>query len=145
MLAVSEELGVPAPEVSRAVRSFFGAIVRESRSLPFDNGRKIFTKEKFAEFGGVTNIPRIGRMGPVYSRYLKWRGNEARNTVQASRSGYRSAITQDEIERMAGEILSGKAPSPVIRRKGSDLFDRVWVVGKDGKKSARQVIPKEPK
>lgn len=44
---------------------------------------------------------------------------------------------------MAEEILSGKAPSPVTKRKNSDLFNRVWVVGKDGKKSARQVIPKE--
>lgn len=143
MLAVAQELNLPVSEVRRAVHSFFGIIIRESRSLPFDNQRKIFTKEKFAEFEGVTNIPCIGRIGPVYSRYLKWRGNEAKNTVQAFRSDYRRAITQDEIEHMAEEILSGKAPSPVTKRKNSDLFNRVWVVGKDGKKSARQVIPKE--
>ena len=46
---------------------------------------------------------------------------------------------------MAAEILSGRTPSPVKKKKNSELYERVWLVGQDWKKSARQVIPKENK
>ena len=74
---VSEELGVPEPEVRRAVHSFFDLIAKSARSLPFDNERRIYTKDGFDGFSGAWNIPYLGRTGPVYSRYLAWRRNES--------------------------------------------------------------------
>lgn len=44
---------------------------------------------------------------------------------------------------MADEILSGKLPTPVKKRKGSELYKRVWYVEQDKKRLARQVIQKE--
>lgn len=141
--AVAEELDVPLEEVRRAVHSFFGEIVGESRALPFDTEKKIYSKESFEQKVKVWNIPFMGRIGPVYSRYLKWRGNESKNLIQEPRSNYRSRITQDDIEHMAEDILSGRTPSPVVKKKGSEMYNRVWLVGQDGKKLARQVIPKK--
>lgn len=140
---IAKEFGVPVSEVRRAVYSFFGIIVRESRNLPFDNPTRIYKKERFDELVKVRNIPYIGRIGPVYSRYLKWRGNEAKNQPQVSRSEYRSRVSQDDIENMAAEILSGKTPSPVEKKKAKEIYNRIWMVGRVGKRLARQVIPKE--
>jgi len=139
---VADELGLSISDVRLAVSSFFGEIVSESRALPFNNERKIYSKEKFAEYERAWNIPYIGRIGPVYSRYLKWRGNESKNIVQEPRSNYQSRITQSDIEDMAEAILSGRTPTPLRKRKGNELYNRVWLVGQDGKKLARQVIPK---
>lgn len=140
--AVALELNLPVSEVRRAVHSFFGEIVSESLSMPFDNMRKIFTREGFRENEVVWNIPSIGRIGPVYSRYLKWRSNEAANIQQVPRDSYRTRYSQDDLEHMAEEILSGRTPSPINKKKGSELYDSVWLVGRDSKKLARQVIPK---
>ena len=52
-------------------------------------------------------------------------------------------VTQSDIESTAEAILSGVTPPPLIKRKNKELFERVWLVGQDGKKSARQVIPKK--
>ena len=140
---IASQLGIPVSEVRRAVYSFFGIIVRESRNLPFDDSTRIYTKERFDDFVKVRNIPSIGRIGPVYSRYLKWRGNEAKNQTQVSRSNYRAGVSQDEIEHIAAEILSGKAPLPVEKKKAKERFNRIWMVGRGSKRLARQVIPKE--
>ena len=140
---IASELGLDSEDVRKAVNSFFEMFLKDAAKLPFDNRRKIYTKEKFDEYVNVRNIPYIGRMGPVYSRYLRWRGNEAKEVSQVPRSSYQSRIPQSEIERMAEDILSGKTPVPIKKKKNSELYHRVWLVGQDGKKSARQVIPKE--
>lgn len=140
---ISKRLGVPVSEVRRAVYSFFGTITREARSLPFNDASRIYTKGRFEDFVKVHNIPSVGRIGPVYSRYLKWRRNEARNQVQVSRNNYRSGISQDEIENMAAEILSGRIPPPVKKKRAIERFNRIWMIGRDGKRMARQVVPKE--
>ena len=142
ILRCASELNVPVSEVNRAISSFFAAIVKEADSLPFDDERKIYTKEKFIEYANVTSIPHIGRIGPIYSRYLKWRRNESNDIQQGKRSDYRVGLTRGEIEDIAAIILSGGIPQ-IKKKKNSELFNRVWMVGKDGKKSARQVIPKE--
>lgn len=141
--AVAQELNVPVTEVRRAVYSFFGEIVVEARALPFNTEKKIFSKGVFDQFLQAWNLPFIGRIGPVYSRYLKWRSNEAKNIIQEPRSNYRSRITQDEIENMADDILSGRTPSPVRKKRGNEMYNRVWLVGQGGKRLARQVIPKQ--
>lgn len=140
-LSIAKELNIPVGEVKKAISSFFGDIVREARSLPFSNATRIYTREKFDELARVWNIPSIGRIGPAYSRYLKWRGNESKKIEQKQRSDYRSRLTQDDIEAIAGDVLSGKTPS-FEKRKGNEMYNRVWLVGQDGKKLARQVIPK---
>lgn len=142
---ISRALGVPASEVRRAVYSFFGIIIREARALPFDDASRIYTRERFEDFVKVHNIPSIGRIGPIYSRYLKWRGNEAKNQIQVSRGDYRAGISQGEIEHIAAEILSGNTPPPVNKKKATEKFNRIWMIGRVGKRMARQVIPKEDK
>ncbi|MBQ3950058.1 MAG: hypothetical protein II661_06245 [Bacteroidales bacterium] len=141
--SIAEATDIPEQEVRSIVLSFFQQITQSCRKLPFGNARKIFSKAKFDTYVTVWNIPYIGRMGPVYSRYLKWRNNEAKQTVQASRSRYRNRISRSEIENMADEILSGKTPTPLIKKKPTELYHRVWYVESDGKRLARQVIPKE--
>ena len=140
---IAEELNLPESEVKRAVHSFFGAIIRESRTLPFDNEQRIFRKDKFNEYVKVWNVPFMGRIGPVYSRYLKWRGNEAKNQAQVNRSDCRVRVSQSEIEAMAVEALSGRTPSPVVKSKLSESYKRIWMIGRVGKRLARQAIRKE--
>lgn len=142
---IGEKFGMSPQDVGRVVRSYFDAIARDAASLPFDNPRKIFSKEKFEKYGRVRNIPFIGRIGPSYSRYLKWRANVSVGIEMAPRSSFRRGITQSEIEGTAEAILSGRTPPPLRKRKGKEMFERVWLVGQDGRKSARQVIPKEEK
>jgi hypothetical protein len=142
---ISEELGLSLTEVRRAVCSFFGVILEEARKLPFNNHSRIYTKDKFDEFISVCNIPSIGRLGPVYSRYLTWRGNEAKMIEQEPRKKYRSRILQEDIEAMAEDILAGRTPAPVTKKRGNELYNRVWLVGQEGKTLARQVIPKKKK
>lgn len=142
---VASRLGVSVSEVRRAVYSFFGIIVKEARALPFDDSTRIYTRERFDDFVKVRNIPSIGRIGPVYSRYLKWRGNEAKNQTQVKRSHCRAMVPQDEIENMAADILSGKTPSPVVKQKPTENYKRIWMISRAGKRLARQAIQKEEK
>lgn len=140
---VSARQNVSDGEVKRILASFFSIILGDARSLPFDNPRRIFSKDKFEEYVKVRHIPFIGRIGPVYSNYLKWRANESQQIEMAPRSSYRRRITQDDIENMAAAILSGQTPPPLKKKRGKEMYERVWLVGQDGKKSARQVIPKK--
>lgn len=141
--SVSAKTGVSEEEVKRILASFFGCIFSDARSLPFDNPRRIFSRDKFLEYAKVRQIPFIGRLGPVYSNYLKWRANESQMLDMAPRSSYRRRMTQSDIENTAATILSGQAPPQLKKRKGKEMYERVWLVGQDGKKSARQVIPKK--
>lgn len=129
--------------MKRILASFFSVIFVDARSLPFDNPKRIFAKEKFNEYVKVRNIPFIGRIGPVYSNYLKWRANESQQIEMAPRSSFRNRRTRSDIETTAAAILSGKAPPSLKKKRGNEMFERVWLVGQDGKKSARQVIPKK--
>lgn len=142
---LSSRYDVPEEEVKRILASFFGVVLSDARSLPFDNPKKIFSKDKFDEYVKVRHIPFVGRIGPVYSNYLKWRANESQQIEMAPRSSFRKRRTQSDIESTAEAILSGKTPPPLRKRKGNEMYHRVWLVGQDGKKSARQVIPKKEK
>lgn len=141
---ISEKTGVPVSDVRRIVESYFKDIFVYASNLPFDTHRKIFSKDKFDEYVRVDNIPSLGRIGPVYSRYLQWRVNASKEFDYAYRSAQKVKLSKGEIEDIAKEALSGGTPV-ISKHKNSDLFERVWLVGKDGKKSARQVIPKEQK
>lgn len=141
--SVAKDVGVSEAEVRKVVNSFFGSIVKYAISLPFNNVRRIYGYDAFEELVEVVNIPGIGRLGPVYSRYLKWRGNEAKMLNQVPRSTFRIRLSQDEIEHIADDILSGKTPSEIKKRKPTELYNRVWLINKNGKRMARQVIPKK--
>ena len=143
--SIAEELGVSEIEVQRAITSFFGIITGYARSLPFDSERRIYSHDKFDEYVNVTNIPFIGRVGPVYSRYLCWRRNEAKTIGQVKRKEFDTDIEKINIEEIAEALLSGKPLPQKEKHKKSEKFNRVWYVGKDKKKSARQVIPKMKK
>ena len=140
---LADRFGIPEEEVKRIVTSFFDVILADAGALPFNTPRKIYSKQKFDELSKVTHIPFIGRLGPVYSRYCKWRENESAGLSQRPRSDYRRRITQSDIEDTAAALLSGQAPPELKKKCGSEMFNRVWLVGQDGKKSARQVIPKK--
>lgn len=140
--AVAKELNIPETEVQRAVNSFFDNIKTHTRVLPYDNATRIYSRSAFKEKEFVINIPFIGRIGTSYSRYLSWRANEAKLISQKPRSEYRTQVTQDDIEHIAEQILSGKTPASVKKTKGKDLYTRVWYVEKENKRLAKQVIEK---
>ena len=140
---LAERYGLTDTEVKKVVDSFFSVLCHDAKRLPFDNPRRIYSCKGFQGFVTVRQIPFIGRIGPVYSKYLKWRANVSEQLVTAPRSSYRRRILQSDIEATAEAILSGSTPPPLEKKKGSELYERVWLVGQDGKKSARQVIPKK--
>jgi len=127
--------------VRTIVASFFSVISSEAKALPFNNDRKIFTRKKFDEYVSVINIPFIGRIGPSYTRYLKWRFNASKDIEQKNRNEYSSRISLEEIERAAKMILAGEKVE-LKKKKRTDLYKRVWLVSENGKRQARQVIPK---
>lgn len=136
---IAEVSGLPIADISTIVNSFFGAILSESRSLPFDNPRKIFSKDAFDKYVKVQNIPFLGRFGPNYNRYLKWRTNEA-NEIDMFVRKKNKKLTQEEIEALAEIVLNG---GEYVKEKKKQNYKRVWFVGKDGKRLARQAIQKE--
>lgn len=140
---ISDRLGTKQSEVARVVRSFFGAMASEINALPFSDERRIYSHDLFDEYSVVCNIPYIGRLGTSYSRYLVWRRNESKNLNQVNRRAHRAGVSRDEIEHIAEEILSGGSPAIPAKKKNSELFNNIWLVGKHGKKLARQAIKKE--
>lgn len=142
---IAGEYGLEPADVKRIVQSFFEVFAQEANALPFDNVKKIFSKDKFKGYVKVRNIPGIGRLGPSYSRYLQWRVNEAKEVDFIPKPKKASRYSQEDIEKMAIDVLSGKSPEMPRRVRQSDQFSRVWLVGTEGKKTARQVIPKKTK
>ena len=139
---VADRLGIPEAEVRRCVNAFFGVIVGYARTLPFNDPTRIYAKDKFNDYVRVWNIPYLGRMGLVYGRYRAWRANASESLGQMKKSVYRKKMLRDEIETIAGAMLSGDAFSLPGKSK-KENYKRVWMVGKNGKRLAGQVIPKE--
>lgn len=139
---IANQFGVSESDVRKIVLSFFDRIALDARSLPFDNPQRIFTKKAFEELSHAVAIPFIGRIGPVYSRYRKWRANESKQLDLAPREEFRLRLSQDDLENIAASVLAGKTPS-ITKRKNKEMFDNIWLVGTDGKRLARQVIKKK--
>lgn len=140
---IAEMFGLESSEVGRAVESYFSLVLSDARKLPFDNPQKIYSKAKFGSFSRVRGIPYIGRMGPSYTRYLKWRANEAKDVDMVNKPKRRPGYSKEEIETFAEALLSGKAPKLPEMKSVGELYKRVWLVGDDGRKQASQVILKE--
>lgn len=136
--------GLETDDVRRIVLSFFDDILVVAKKYPFNNPRKIYSRAKFDSIvtSYVACLPCLGRLGPSYTRYIKWRSNVAIPLERRTRKSCREESRRDEIENIAASIFSGKTPCFNKSKKGSELFDNVWLVGTDGKKLARQVIKK---
>ncbi len=143
ILLVSKNLGVPVEEVRRIVHSFFDDIGSKARRLPFADTSRIHRRKSFDKYLFAVNIPCIGRIGPVYSRYLKWLENESGMSGQELRKAHQRRLTKDEVESLAADILSGRMPDMPERKKGNEVYRRIWLVDADGKRLARQVFPKK--
>ena len=137
---VAKELGVSFWDVKTVVNSFFDSISNEAKSLPFDNYRKIYTKAAFDKYSFVRSIPFVGRIGPTYSRYLRWRSNESENIETRTRPKTRSKLFPEEIEAIVEILLNGGEYKPEKKRPN---YKRIWIVGDGYKKQARQIIVKD--
>lgn len=145
-LRIAQESGVGYGDVKSAVMSFFDAIYLSVRRYPFNNPKRIYRWDKFKEYERVWNIPYIGRLGPSYKRYLQWRVNESKQFTSALRSDYKTIYTEEEIESLADYALhEWKEGDPPVEGKSGKAypFQRVWLVEKNKRRQARQVIPKE--
>ena len=143
ILLVSRNLGVPVEEARRIVHSFFDDIGSRARRLPFADTSRIHKRNSFDKYLFAVNIPYVGRIGPVYSRYLKWLENESGMSGQELRKAHRWRLTKDEVESLAADILSGRTPNIPERKKGNEIYKRIWLVDADRKRLARQVFPKK--
>ena len=137
---IADDNGVSPADVRKAVYSFFDNIALEAAKLPFDNPRKIFSGKVFKQYERVYCIPYIGRLGTSYSRYLRWRANESKNENMVAKSSLKKGLSPEDIDRIARQALAGKR---VVIEEEKTPHKRVWIVGEDGKKQARQVIIKD--
>jgi len=140
--AVAVLLDLSVTETRRAVQSFFDVILSEARKMPFNDERRIYYQELFNDYVQVWHIPFIGRIGPVYSRYLKWRENESKTLGQVNKEVLKKQKRKEDVEAAAERLFLGEDMTPLKKKKGSEMYNRIWMVGRNGKRSAHQVIPK---
>ena len=134
---LADRYDISADEVRRIVVSFFDTLQSEAKSLPFDNDTRIYSKNKFNEYVNVQSIPFVGRIGPVYSRYISWRRNESETLGQQLKSSFKVESRKQKADELAKQILKGHNCS--VEKNGK--YKKIWIVQTDGKKLARQVIP----
>jgi hypothetical protein len=140
---IADDLGLSDIDVRNAVKSYFDLIADDAKTAGLNTARKIYSKSVFETVAlpRVRCIPSIGRMGPSYNRYLTWRANESKGLDMMLHPGKRNWLSPEEVEIIAKKVLSGEALP--LREKNKTNFHRVWLVGEDGKKQARQVIKKD--
>lgn len=142
--AIASEMGLAPDEVCNAVLSFFDAMVSEARSLPFNNPRRVYSKDVFDTYGSVYQIPSIGRLGPSFTRYKAWRANEAGNERIVGRQTFNEKLRREDIEDMARSALEGIAPDVAgMKRRRRGKYNKVWHVSSEGRRLAWQVQKKK--
>ena len=138
--------GVSEVEVRKAVISYFDEIIKNVRRLPFNNARRIYTYEAVNVLAPVFNLPGIGRIGPVYSAYLKWRREEARELDMDRRTIVKKRFLDERIEEATQLAMAGcrvhkdylRDPMP------RGMYSKVWIIDKNGRRrAAKQVIKKQ--
>lgn len=147
---VSERTGLSVDEIHKVVYSFFGVLVNDARRLPFDNPKKIYNKQAFDSLSAVVHIPYIGRIGPTYNNYIKWRGNVASAFNMLPRPKKKPFLTDEERETLASILIGSKNIETIsceqmladMRKDREPKKDttNVWLVGKDAKRLANQII-----
>lgn len=129
-------------EIQKAIVSFFDDMLVQIRKLPFDNARRIYTHDAIEERAPVFNIPSLGRIGPVYASYLKWRREEALNEDMELRETVKTRYRDERIEEAAKLAKEGKRITNEFFRNiiPSGAYKKVWFIDKGGKrKVAKQV------
>lgn len=140
---IAEYEDVAVSEVRKAVSAYFDSIVSDARKLPFNNPQRIYTKPAFEQQSFVVNLPYLGRIGPVYSRYLKWRREEAKEFDHVERKKVRQIYAAPIIEEEAKKALAGqKASSTVLRERiPKGKYNKVWMMHEGGlRRAAKQLI-----
>ena len=140
---IAHQEGVSAIEVSKAIQSFFDSIVSAARKLPFDKETRIYSPAAFKQYPLCFNLPYLGRIGPLYSQYLRWRSSEAKGQESVARSQIKKVHTKPLIEEAAKQALAGNKvdPSFLKKRLPSGKYSTVWLVGENNKKkAAKQII-----
>lgn len=139
---IARQTGIEYSKVENALRAYFGEIIWTARKLPFCGRTKIFTSDGFDKYRFVRNIPYIGRIGPIYGRYLKWRAKENSENETVNRKKAKEHYSSPIIEQAMKDILDGKKPD-IESLKGripKGVYRKVWICSENGKKSARQMI-----
>lgn len=140
--AVAAATGLPVREVRAAVLSAASALALRVRRLPFASARRIYSPAAFAASSFVALLPGLGRVGPAYSRYVRWRATEAsglelRGRAEARRM-WRSLAAEEEAARV---LAGGEADVARLRGRVPASFARpVWLVGAGGRRLARQSV-----
>ena len=140
---MAAEEGIAFSEVKKAILSFFDSIVSAANKLPFDRDNRIYSFGAFNEYPYCINLPYLGRLGPVYSLYIKWRAKESKTKDTVLRSMAKKDHLRPLIESAAKQALSGnKVDGSLLRQRlPSGKYRTVWLVDKDNKKkAAKQVI-----
>lgn len=131
LLAAASACAVPMADARRIVDSYFGAFLAEMKSMPLDTPYRIYRRDAFeGRFSRVLSIPSVGRLGPVYSRYLKWRRNAMEDTAALAAGSAYAVRGEVKDAAAAGTGTVAGRPSPSARR--------IWVIGLEGRRLARQ-------
>lgn len=141
---IARRFGLEAKDVHKIADSFFSVMYNTAKRLPFDDSSRIYSKAVFDKHSFTYMIPYIGRIGPVYSRYLSWRANVAKALDSVPRPARKDALPRQEIERLAELALSGVdiRYEDIVGKRIRDDYKRVWLVSESGRRQARQLIKK---
>lgn len=141
LCVIADAFGIPESEARRAVVSYFDSIVDAFKASHFDDLTRIYMRDAFDERSSVVNIPYIGRIGHVYSKYLKWRSDASASLDTVRRDRRRRVGLAETIEQLAERALAGEKIRGIGRLKvPAGTYKNVWVVSKAGKRAATIVI-----
>lgn len=142
---IAREENIPLSVVKNIITSYFDSMVIAAKALQYNNKQRLYTKKAFLENAFVINIPFIGRIGPVYSCYIKWRKQLSKNLEQIKKSALKRFHYGKYLEEEARHALNGEKVNIELfgRPNAKDGYCRVWIIKENDKKvSARQIIVK---
>lgn len=138
----ADDSGISVVEIQKAIGSFFDDMLMKIRRLPFNDVRRIYSPAAVEERAPVFNIPFLGRIGPVYSSYLKWRKEEALKEEMELRETVKARYRDERVEEALKLAKEGHKITNVFLREGipSGKYKKVWYIDKGGKRRvAKQV------
>lgn len=138
--------GLDEVEVTKCVQAFFDDIVSTVRKLPFNDISRIYTIAAFEEVAPDFYLPFIGRLGPSYSSYCKWRVECADEEERILRSTAYEKHRAQRVDEAVDMALSGQTiPKNFLRNPiPGGTYRKVWIIDKGGKrKAARQLFKKQ--
>jgi len=141
---VAGKLGMDARDVAAAVGAWFGAVVAAGRRMPLDRAWRIYSKERLGAMGGVFNVPHVGRIGPSYGKYLRWRADVSRSLSMVGARRAAAVHRAETVESLAAMALRGEriGSTRIGGRLPPGRYRRIWMLGAGGRRAARQLIRK---